>query len=346
MINYILFFLIPPLLIYRFSKSNTYRIFSWILVFFFLLFLSTFRDQIGSDQGDYQLTFSKQFYNFDPKDFPTYELLYSYIEWFSYKLKLGFHGVNFMCGLIYLFGLIILIKDEKRSWLCLLISLPYFYFAVSWGFLRQGLSLGFIFMAVYFYKNNKIFSSIVTSVLSVLSHKFSIIFFPFLFFSYVKNKSIKIIIICSGIIILLFLSYYSIYINKTYIEQFITNIPKEYISKGSLLRSTMSLVPSVIFLLSREYMKKYSDYNLYFFISILCILLFILTFLFPIPVMRIGVYFGFIQFIILPRFVDIIDIKFQTATILFIVISYSFIFISWLLYSPHKDLWLPFKLSF
>ena len=156
MINYILFFLIPPLLIYIFSKSNTYRIFSWILVFFFLLFLSTFRDQIGSDQGDYQLTFSKQFYNFDPEDFPTYELLYSYIEWFSYKLKLGFHGVNFMCGLIYLFGFIILIKDEKRSWLCLLISLPYFYFAVSWGFLRQGLSLGFIFMAVYFYKNNKI----------------------------------------------------------------------------------------------------------------------------------------------------------------------------------------------
>ena len=255
MINYILFFLIPPLLIYRFSKSNTYRIFSWILVFFFLLFLSTFRDQIGSDQGDYQLTFSKQFYNFDPKNFPTYELLYSYIEWFSYKLKLGFHGAiyvwfNLLVWFDYTY------QGWKRSWLCLLISLPYFYFAVSWGFLRQGLSLGFIFMAVYFYKNNKIFSSIVTSVLSVLSHKFSIIFFPFLFFSYVKNKSIKIIIICSGIIILLFLSYYSIYINKTYIEQFITNIPKEYISKGSLLRSTMSLVPSVIFLLSREYDKN------------------------------------------------------------------------------------------
>ena len=46
-------------------------------------------------------------------------------------MKLGFHGVNMICSSLYLIGLILLIKDENKSWLCLFISLPYFYFAVS-----------------------------------------------------------------------------------------------------------------------------------------------------------------------------------------------------------------------
>ena len=149
-----------------------------------------------------------------------------------------------------------------------------------------------------------------------------------------------------GIIILLLMSYYTILINRTYIEQFVTQIPEGYNSRGAFLRSAMSLVPSVIFLLSRKYMKKYSDYNLYFFISIICIVLFLLTFLFPLPIMRFGVYFGFIQFIILPRLVDIINIKFHTAAILFIIFSYLIVFVSWLFYSPHNYLWLPYKFSF
>jgi hypothetical protein len=345
MINYLLFLIIPPTIIYYSSiKKNSF--FYWVLTFFFLLFLSTFRDQIGSDQGDYQITFMKHHYLTANKFIPIYEFFYSLIEFFSSKMKLGFHGVNMICSSIYLIGLILLIKDENRSWLCLFISLPYFYFAVSWGFLRQGLSLGFIFMSIYFFKQNKLIFMMIFSILAFLSHKFAIIFFPALFVSYFNSYFIKLITILSGVFIAIFIVYYSIYINSTYIEQFVTNIPEEYDSKGTHLRAIMSLIPSLLFLLKKKQMKKYNDYELYFYISLISIALFFLNFFFPIPIMRIGVFFGFLQFIIFPRLVDVFENQFKIVFTLLIVFAYLIVFFTWLTYSPHIDLWLPYKFSF
>ena len=345
MINYLLFLIIPPAIIY-YSSITKNSFFYWILTFSFLLFLSTFRDQIGSDQGDYQITFMKSYFINDNKIIQNYEFIYSLIEFFSSKMKLGFHGVNMICSSIYLIGLILLIKDENRSWLCLFISLPYFYFAVSWGFLRQGLSLGFIFMTIYFFRQNKLIFVMIFSVLAFLSHKFAIIFFPVLFLSYFNNYLIKLLTILAGALIAIFIVYYSIYINSTYIEQFVTNIPEEYDSKGTYLRSIMSLIPSLLFILKKNQMKKYDDYKLYFYISLISIALFFLNFFFPIPIMRIGVFFGFLQFIIFPRLVDVFENQYKTVFTLSIVFAYLIVFFAWFIYSPHINLWLPYKFSF
>ena len=226
MINYIIFLMIPTMIAYFSNQKQIYKTQSWFLIFLFLLFLSTFRYLIGSDQGDYHFTYMQYYYyfiDFKVSPFPNYELMYSLIEMISNKLKLGFQGVNFFCAVIYLTGLVLLIKNEKMNWLCLFLSLPYFYFAVSWGYLRQGLSLGFIFLSIFFYKKKSYYFLILSLILSALSHKFAIIFAPVLIYALVKKSSHKIFLLVLSIIMILSISYYIIIIDDSYLKQFITD---------------------------------------------------------------------------------------------------------------------------
>ena len=135
------------------------------------------------------------------------------------------------------------------------------------------------------------------------------------------------------------LIYFVLIIDVSYYKQFISEVPQSYTSKGSILRSGMSFVVALLFFLNMNQMKKYQDYQLYFYVSIICVLLFPLSFFLPIPATRIGVYFGFIQFIILPRYVDLLRGNKRSAIILFIFLMYLFVFIMWLVYSPQKELW-------
>ena len=347
MLNYLIFLFIPPIILYFTSHKKNYENLGWFIVFFFLLALSTFRDNIGSDQGDYSWTYMRYYFDFDSSSFPNYEIFYSLIEFISSKiLFLGFEGVNFFCAIFYLVGLILLIKDEKKNWLCLFISLPYFYFTISWGHLRQSLALGFVLFSVYFYKEKNYFPLLISLTLAFLSHKFSIIFIPVLIFSIFKNKYKKTAL-ALGVGIIIGLVFYITIVNSAYLHQFITDIPKSYTtSKGGVLRSFMNLIPSILFLLNLKYMKKYYDYSLYFYISIICITMFPLSFFFPIPIARIGIYFGLIQFIVLPRIIDSFNYKNQLISICFVISYYLAVFIMWLLYSPHIYLWLPYKFTF
>lgn len=349
MINYLIFLMIPTMIAYFSNQKQEYKIQSLLLIFLFLLFLSTFRNVIGSDQGDYHFTFMHYYYyfiDFKASHFPNYELLYSLIEFTSHHLGLGFQGVNFVCAVIYLTGLVLLIKNEKMNWLCLFLSLPYFYFTVSWGFLRQGLALGFIFLSIYFYKKKSYHLLFSSLILSILSHKFAILFAPVLIFSLVKKNSHKIFLIIFSIILFLCITYYIFKINDAYLKQFITEIPKSYTSKGAILRSGMSLIVAILFFLSLKFMRQYEDYRLYFNISVIILLLFPLSFILPLPVTRIGVFFGLIQFIILPRIVDKFHDYKRKILISFIMTIYFFVFLIWLYYSPQKELWIPFKFSF
>lgn len=346
MIYYYFFLIAPVFLVYFFRENKKYKDLIWFLVFLFFLFISTFRYKIGSDQGDYELTFM-YFYNSESlKNFPNYEPFFSFLEFVSAKINLGFQGVNFFSALIFLIGLIFLIREEKKNWLCLYLALPYFYFAVSWGFLRQSVSLGFIFLCIYFYKKNQIINLFISFLLAILSHKFSLLFFPILFFSMIKKKIYKILLICFACSILIFFSYYVVVLNQTYLQQFITNIPEGYTPKGANLRALMSLIPSVIYIIYYKRMKKFNDHKFYLNSSIVCVFLFFLNFLFAIPSMRIGVFFGHVQFILLPRIIDEFKGKINFALTSLVILFYFIVFQAWLIYSPHKDLWVPFKFIF
>ena len=104
MINYLIFLMIPSLLAYFSNQTQRFSAQYWISVFLFLLFLSTFRYEIGSDQGDYNFTFMHYYFHNNTIDlildvkisgFPNYELLYSLIELISFKLKIRISRCKF-----------------------------------------------------------------------------------------------------------------------------------------------------------------------------------------------------------------------------------------------------------
>ena len=96
MINYLAYLLVPSLIAFYAKDVSKFKNYLWFLIFFFLLFLSTFRNVIGSDQGDYYFTYMQYYFdlNFEKQNFPII-IIYSSIELISAKLKLGFQGVNF-----------------------------------------------------------------------------------------------------------------------------------------------------------------------------------------------------------------------------------------------------------
>jgi len=336
MIPYI-YSLLFPIIVFFYLKNKKIDNFLWVFHFFFLLILIGLRNDVGGDWINYKVEFEKDTF-FSTNMDPAFDIL----KYFTKKISNNFFLYNFLIALIFLLPIYLIISKYELRWLIISAIFPICILLLGMGYLRQGIafSMGILFLS-YFKNRNYIFS-ILFLILSILSHKLSII--------HIGLFLIVIVFISKKYFILCFLSVIAVNIYLIFPEIIERNI--FFYLGGGVYQSSLGAYPRMIILtlisisiLHIFYKKKNLSLEEKFFLY----LSFILIILFQLILA--GTVFAdrlFLYFQILPIFFfsnKYIFNNHKKIYFLNFVISISYFFI-WAIFGTFSSYWLPYKFIF
>jgi hypothetical protein len=116
-------------------------------------------------------------------------------------------------------------------------------------------------------------------------------------------------------------------------------------SDGALVRVFMNSVSAIIFFIYREKFKKtFHDEKLWFFVSVVSILMFPLAFYYSTFADRIAIYFLPLQMVVLSRIPILIASRYyRTLFVLGVLLLYTAALFVWLNFGNFSRLWLPYQ---
>src|SRR5690606_36337681 len=119
----------------------------WAVTLLLLAVIIGFRHQVGGDWSAYAsmfvsisyMDFASAFWRSDPG--------YALINWLVAQVGGGIHLVNFICALIFVWGLGTLCACQPQPWMALLVSIPYLVTVVAMGYTRHSVAIGLLMLA-------------------------------------------------------------------------------------------------------------------------------------------------------------------------------------------------------
>lgn len=314
----------------------------WKIYFVFIVLMIGYRYQVGGDWDSYNLhILYKESLNFEFLDL-TNEPIFALLSWFGAKWG-GIYLFNLFSGLLFSYGLIQLSLKYSRPWLCIAISTPYLIIVVAMGYSRQAGALGAFMLGLGYLLKGDIRKYIFWILVGAAMHK-SVIFT--LVFAPINKKKLSMfnIVFILGVIFGFYLiseKYFMTYY-KSYIMQ-------EYSSAGAIIRASLNLVPSLIYLFLRKNFIMFSkiEHRLYMLLSILACSLFLALFYTNATTAldRISLYILPLQFIILGNLPDVLGYSKNSnlGWVSFILLIYAFVEYVWLFYADHSQYWIPYR---
>ncbi|WP_181315757.1 EpsG family protein [Photobacterium damselae] len=326
------------------SISNVDKKISYIYLKFYaiamILFIG-FRYKVGGDWYSYLFLFDVI------KDLSFFQSLlitdpgYGFINWLSDLLNYDIYFVNFICAIIFVYGLTSLCLALPSPWLAMIVSLPYLVTVVAMGYSRQAVAIGFVMLAFASILNKNYKKFIIMILLASLFHKTAI--FLFLFYPMARNKiNITKLLLTYGV---LFLIVFSLLFDKLigmwglYVEQGME-------SGGSLIRILINMIPAIFFLVFHKRWKtKYP--NSYLFIlslSICSVIFFPLQFVLSTTIDRLALYFIPMQMIIFSMGIFLLHETYRILMLMAVIVLYTIMYIYWLHFSFYANCcWIPYN---
>ena len=111
----------------------------WYLIFLIMAIMIGFRYQVGGDWDQYENQSSA--YNDLSDVLRSKESGYALLN----ALSLYFGGiffVNFICGVMFSYGLAIFCRTLPFPWIGMIVAIPYLVMVVAMGYSRQGVAIG------------------------------------------------------------------------------------------------------------------------------------------------------------------------------------------------------------
>ena len=81
---------------------------------------------------------------------------YRLFNWLSVSLGMGIYGVNLLCAIVFVTGLIVFCRSQPRSVLALVVAIPYMVMVLGMGYSRQGVALGLAMIGLVALTNRSI----------------------------------------------------------------------------------------------------------------------------------------------------------------------------------------------
>jgi hypothetical protein len=302
-----------------------------------------FRYHVGGDWGSYQEIFSWTA-NLKLKEALTLgDPAYTVLNWISNWLGYDIWFVNFVCGLIFAWGLVRFARRQANPWLAIVVAVPYLVIVVAMGYSRQGVAIGIIMAGLAVLDRSSIMRFAIYIFFAAAFHKSAIVVLPLVALSAVRHRLVMIFMLA-----LLAVLLYYFFIQASF-DRMVTNyVEAEYNSQGAAIRVSMNLLPAVIFLL---YPKRFNLHEqqekLWRNFSIAAIVSLILLFYLEssTAVDRLALYLIPLQLVVLSSFPEAFGTKGRpNGQYVALVISYSAVIqFVWLNYAAHADDWIPFQ---
>lgn len=317
----------------------------WHLAFIILSLFIGFRHEVGADWIAYMASIENatnetfiEYFNFIGFIDPTYTAL----NWFAANFGGSVYLVNFICAIFFTWGLLVFCREQPRSWLALLVSVPYLVIVVAMGYTRQGVAIGLSMLGLAALGRDQIWRFVFWIAFASTFHKSAVILVPFAAIISSKSRWLTTIIVIVITAIL-----FALLLQESVDELVITYIDSEYGSSGAALRVAMNSLPAILFLWRRRKFNlspnqlKFWTYMSYVALGFIALLAISPS---TTAVDRVALYWVPLQLFVLSRLPDAIGMpgRRNIAWVYFIIIYCTLVVYVWLFFSDHSVAWLPY----
>lgn len=315
------------------------------LVMLFVIFamLIGLRDATGGDFFNYKKTIDALVYltwetAMKGSD-PGFTIIAEASNWFGF----GIYGVNFVCGLLLLYGLLRFVRTLPDPWLAMAAAVPYMIIVIGMGYIRQGVAIGFILLAMMHLERRHYVWMGIHLIVSLLFHITALCVLPLIGLSILRRQPLALV----AIAVIGILAYYLI-LQARFNGLYSGYVLQKYDSSGALVRLLMNAVPATLFLVLRKrFPIAEPAKTAWVMFALMALVLVPMLSLLPgsTVIDRIGLYFSPIQLVMFgylgtlfgadPRERRLIAF----ATILF----YGIVLYVWLSYATNAASWIPYR---
>lgn len=345
MIFYLILFFLPVLFsFYPINFSSSARnVFLFIFAMVFAMVIGL-RDHIGGDWDTYQM------YSDSLRDVNFYAALktgdpgYFGLNWISVQLGAGVYGVNTICGIFFMVGLVCFSKQQPLPWVSIFVAIPYLMIVVVMGYTRQGAALGFVLLALSFLHNKNVLGFFSSVVAASLFHKSAFVIIPLVWFSF-EEKNLRGYLVLIVFIILAFVGALMDYVTAQWQDY----VDSQMQSDGGVVRVFLNLLPALILYFFRARFKAVSGqfYSLMVLLSVASVLCLPLVFFASTAVDRIALYLAPLQLMVYSRFPLLFKGGSRLGVMVLIVMLYAAVLYTWLQFSFYAhEFWLPYRSIF
>ena len=341
MIAYWLMYLVPafPALLAG-QKGQKSHLLVWMLLGILFTLLIGYRFEIGGDWFSYlyhfQIAQTGDFIDAITRSDPGY----AYLNWLISKWGYDIYAVNLVCGAVFMTGLIVFARSQPYPWVAIAVAFPYLIMVLAMGYSRQGVALGFIFLALTNLELRNFWRYLFYIILATLFHKTALIMIPLGLFLFGKGWVMRALAILVAAYVLwdLFVAKYQEQLWEVYVNE-------QMVSEGARIRVWMNLVPSVILLVYwKSWKESFPNYFFWSWIATGSILAVVFVDLAPTAVDRVALYFIPIQVVVFSRLPFLArGLIAPRAIRTGIVLGYAAVLYVWLNYATHAPYWLPYQ---
>ena len=230
-------------------------IFYTLLVF--IILFTGLRYQVGSDWQNYEHEYflkNKDFISsFTNRDFG-----FSILNFTFSSLGFSYVTLNLFLSIIAVSSVFIFCKNNPNWFIGIFMSIPYFFTMCIMGYVRQGLSIGILFLVFYAIQNNKKLLFLICIFFAVSIHKSSIIYLPLFALFFINENfsdiflSLKKLFFLFLFVLFVCLFFILLIVLSNQWASIIGYLQQDRHSSGALVRSIMNLIPAIIFIIFKN----------------------------------------------------------------------------------------------
>lgn len=316
--------------------------FSWLLVALALVTIIGLRWETGGDWGNYDRMVQSALWADD-----RYGLLgdpgFRALTVLAAQSAYGMLVVTTVSAVVVTAGLLRFCLAQPRPWLCLAVAVPYFVVVMGMGYIRQGMAVSLLLLALIAVQQGSVTRFIGWVLAATLFHSTALIFLPLALFMARVHPFARLMLLISAVIVL------GLATTGERTELLVTNyVDQEMTSSGALVRLAMTALPGAILLYWRvRFDLPPSELRIWMMLSAAGIAAFALVLVFPTStaIDRIGLYLLPLQLFVYARLPDALAGNERTSRVLTtaVIALYAAAFFVWLNYAVNVEYWLPYR---
>jgi hypothetical protein len=265
---------------------------------------------------------------------------YAVLNWLMYQWQWDIYGVNLVCGIIFLVGLITCCRQQSRPWLGLAVAFPYLVIVLAMGYTRQGVALGLFFLAIASMEKGHFKRYILYVSAAAFFHKTALLMIALGVFLQYKNWKLRAVAV-----LLIGYVLWDLLLAQSQEQLWHTYVESQMISHGARIRVLMNLVPGLLLLKYRKtWQDLYPNYHFWLVLALSSVASVMLVAFASTAVDRIALYFTPLQVVVFSRLPTILQKKITPRVMTVgIILGYALVLFVWLNYAIHARYWLPYQ---
>lgn len=316
--------------------------FAWLVVLLALIAIIGLRWETGGDWANYDRMVQSAYWDrgqFGVLGDPGFGLLTR----IAAKSQYGMLVVTTVSGTMLSLALVRFCLAQPRPWLCLAVAVPYFVVVMGMGYIRQGMAVSLMLMALLALERGSAVRYVAWILAAALFHSTALVLLPVVMLIPGVHPLIRLLVLLSAGtgLVMAALSARTGLLVINYVDEQMT-------SSGAVVRLAMTALPGAALLYWRaRFQLSEAERLVWTLLAVAGIGAFALVLLFPAStaIDRLGLYLLPLQAFVYARLPDALAGNDRTARVVAvgIVALYAAAFYVWLNYAVNVDYWLPYR---